>query len=209
MGHVMSTPEVSTKRGRGRPQIFDREVALEKALVLFWERGFEATSMSELIEAMGMSPSSIYATWSDKEGLFRAVLDRYVSGPGGYAAPLLREAATARDGFEALFEKAASHMTTEGQPKGCLVGLSGTQVSSSATSVQAALTAVRRESRDAMEERLRAGQEVGELPPKVDVSDLASFFASVLQGMSISARDGASEAELRAVGRRAMAAWPK
>lgn len=197
------------KMARGRPRRFDQEAALTRALDLFWRRGYESTSISELTEAMDMSPSSIYSTWKDKEGLFRAALDRYVSGPGSYPAEALSGPGSARDALGRLFERAAVQLTLEGQPSGCLVALSGNQCSPSAQTVGAALSQVRRQSREAIEARLRLGQEEGELSPDLDLEELACFYSTVLYGMSIQARDGADAERLRAIGRRAMQAWPQ
>ena len=89
-GSVEEVPEGGrAKRGRGRPKCFDPEAALEKAMMLFWDRGYEATSMDDLSAAMGISPSSIYATYGDKEKLFQAAVDRYRDGPGAYTAAIL------------------------------------------------------------------------------------------------------------------------
>lgn len=200
--------ENDQKKGRGRPRRFDQETALAKALELFWERGFEATSMSELTEAMGMSPSSIYSTWGDKEGLFRAALNRYVEGPGSYLVKALSEPGTSRQAFARLFDRAADQLTLDGRPSGCMVALSGNQCSPEARPVGEALGEIRRLSREAMASRLRQGQKEGELEPGVVVDDLAGYFSTVLSGMSIQARDGADAERLRAIGQRAMQAWP-
>ena len=196
------------KRGRGRPRIADHEVALDKAMALFWQRGYEATSMSDLTAGMGMSPSSIYSTWGDKEGLFKAALARYANGPGSYPPGVLAEAPTARDAMRRLFERAAEELTVCGRPTGCLVALSGTQGSPAAAAVNEALADIRRQSGEAIEARLRQGLQAGELSSEAEVSELASFYSTVLYGMSIKARDGADREALLSIGRRALEAWP-
>ena len=67
------------KKSRGRPKVFDRDAALDKAMTLFWQHGYEATSLADLVEATGAKAPTLYAEFVNKEGLFRAVLDRYIS----------------------------------------------------------------------------------------------------------------------------------
>jgi TetR/AcrR family transcriptional regulator, copper-responsive repressor len=92
----MKNNSEAPKRPRGRPRTFDRDAALEKAMLLFWERGFEGTSMDELTAAMGMSPSSLYSAFGGKEQLYREAVDRYDKGPGAYGGPILAATKTAR-----------------------------------------------------------------------------------------------------------------
>lgn len=201
--------ETKGKAVRGRPRRFDQETALIRAMELFWQRGFEATSMSELTEAMGMSPSSIYSTWGDKEGLFQAALAHYTSGPGSFSAQALSTPGQAREAVALMLDRAAAELTQEGRPLGCLVALSGNQCSPAARAVSDSLAAFRRQSQEALEARLRSGQERGELAAEVDPLELAVFYTTVLGGMSIQARNGATTEALRAVARRAMLAWPE
>lgn len=198
----------SAKSARGRPRRFDHDTALASAMELFWERGFEATSMSELTEAMGMSPSSIYSTWGDKLGLFVAALDRYVSGPGAFSAQALACGDTAREAVSLMLQRAAAELTQDGRPSGCLVALSGNQCSPAAQATSDALVSLRLQSKEKIAARLRAGQQAGEFGPGIDATELAEFYATVLSGMSIQARNGATSEQLGAVARRAMRAWP-
>lgn len=155
-----------------------------------------------------MSPSSIYSTWGDKEGLFRAALSHYAAGPGSYAAAILSGPGTAKEAVSRIFQRAAIELTQEGQPAGCMVALCGNQGSPSSQAVKEASGSIRCQSRNAMIARLKLGQEAGELSLEVDLEELAAFYATVLFGMSIQARDGATAERLQAVGRRAMLAWP-
>ena len=75
----------------GRPIGFDRDSALEAAMLLFWERGYEGTSMADLTHAMGLNPSSIYAAFGDKHALFQLVVKRYMKLRAQYAAKALEE----------------------------------------------------------------------------------------------------------------------
>lgn len=196
------------KRPRGRPRCFDREAALDAAMVLFWDRGYEATSMDDLAGAMCLSPSSLYACFGNKEKLYEAALDRYLEGPGSYTARILGEDIPVRTAFERLFEAAAHELTREGQPAGCMVATAATHCSPAATSVRTALAEMRASHVDQFEARIRKGIAAGELPANTDAAALARFLETVLQGLTVQARDGVSRAELQMVGRLAMRSWP-
>src|SRR6187402_2760002 len=104
----------------GRPREFDAEAALDCALRVFWEKGYEGASLQDLTEAMGINRPSLYAAFGNKEDLFRRVLDRYVRGPGSFVREALNEP-TARAVVERLLLGAALMQTTPSHPQGCLV----------------------------------------------------------------------------------------
>ena len=176
---------------RGRPCGFDREQALRRALDVFWEAGYEGATMAALKEAMGgICAPSMYAAYGSKEALFRSAVELYLSqecqlSKGAFALP------TARESIAALLESAAVSYTTEGKPRGCLVDLSTTNFSPANKGVEDYLRDHRRRAARLLRERFARG-----------VAD-----SSVLQGLSIQARDGASRQQLLAIGRCAMAAW--
>jgi AcrR family transcriptional regulator len=209
MKNVEPNQYAAPRRGRGRPRAFDPDMALEKAMRLFWERGYEAASMDELTETMGLSPSSAYSAFGGKEQLFVRALDRYMAGPGAFPFAILHEPGPARAAFARLFEAVAREYTCADRPIGCMVAAAGSQSSPAAADVRAALVERRREAVVAYEDRLRRAREDGELPADADVAALARFFFTVVQGMSVQARDGAGEAELQGIGRQAMRAWPQ
>ncbi|SDU24060.1 transcriptional regulator, TetR family [Verrucomicrobium sp. GAS474] len=194
-------------RSRGRPRAFDREAALDRAMELFWERGFEGTSLDSLTEAMGISTSSLYATFGDKERLFQAAIERYSAGPGAYHPRILREEPTARAAMARLFSTLAQELTRTDQPLGCMVSLAVVQASPAASPVRQALAAYRTGARQRMVEKLREGIASGELPEATDAESLAQFFWGVIQGMGAQARDGASRDDLERMGRYALQAF--
>jgi AcrR family transcriptional regulator len=195
-------------RARGRPLSFDRDKALENAMHIFWERGYEAASISELTSAMGITPPSLYAAFGDKERLFLEAIERYASGPGGGAPRALAEEPTARGAIERLLNEAAEELTRSCHPAGCMVVSATMNCSVASAHVQAAL-AKRRESAEAgIRERINQGIAEGELPAGTDAAGLANFYTTVFQGMSLQARDGASRENLLATAATAMRAWP-
>lgn len=195
-------------RGRGRPRAFDREAALEAAMRLFWTRGYEATSVADLAEAMAINPPSLYAAFGDKRRLFLEAVDRYQAGPGGFAQAALDAGITAREAIGRLLDAAVEAYSEPDRPAGCMVVLAATNCGPGAAEVQAALAAMRRDSEAAIRERVARGQREGDVPAEVDADALAGFVAALFQGLSVKARDGASREALRAIAGQAMEAWP-
>jgi len=195
-------------KARGRPLSFDRDKALENAMHVFWERGYEAASISELTAAMGITPPSLYTAFGDKERLFLEAIERYAGGPGGGAPRALAEEPTARRAIERLLEEAAEELTRSCHPAGCMVVMAATNCSVASAHVQAALAKRRAASEAGIRQRIEQGIREGELPAGTDAAALANFYTTVFQGMSIQARDGATRASLIATGQAAMRAWP-
>ena len=198
-----------TKKPRGRPLSFDRDRALDAAMHVFWERGYEAASISDLTAAMGITPPSLYTAFGDKEHLFYEAIEAYLRGPGAFGARALAEERTARAAVQRLLEEAAVEMTQDCQPHGCMVALAATNGSVSAARVQALVAEQRASAIRSMAERIQRGIDEGDLPKGTDAEALATFCATVYQGMSIQARDGAPREQLLLSVRMAMRAWPE
>ena len=197
------------RKPRGRPLSFDRDAALETAMHVFWERGYEAASVADLTSAMGITPPSLYTAFGDKERLFLEAIEAYGKGPGGFGARALAEEPTARQAVERLLEEGALELTRECQPHGCMMVMAATNCSIAAEHVQAALAKRRAVGVKSMQDRIQRGIDAGELPRGTDAAALANFFAMVYQGMSMQAKDGASRKSLLASVRMAMRSWPE
>ncbi|MFF8937163.1 TetR/AcrR family transcriptional regulator [Streptomyces paradoxus] len=194
-------------KSRGRPRSFDRETALEKALLAFWEHGYEATSVSDLTRVMDIGAPSLYAAFGDKRSLFEEVVRVYGTRYGSFTERALAEEPTARDAVERTLREAATAYTEPGHPHGCLVVHAATNCST--PEVEESLRDRRNANIAAIESRIRADVAAGVLPPATDAAALARHTGAMIQGMSQQARDGASREELEAVAEIALSIWPR
>lgn len=193
---------------RGRPRAFDRTDALRRAMEVFWEHGYEGSSMSDLTAAMGINSPSLYAAFGGKEALFRAAVELYGQSDGGYTERALREEPTARRSIEMVLRDNAIAYTVEDKPHGCMVVLAGSTYTTRSESIRDFLVEKRRETTEDLRRRLDRGVAEGDLAPGTNTAALAIFYTTVLYGLSIQARDGATLAELTNSIDCAMMAWP-
>ena len=198
-----TAPVKAAPKPRGRPLSFDRDAALEQAMHVFWERGYEAASISDLTHAMGITPPSLYTAFGDKAHLFMEAIERYNQGPGGFGRRALQEESTARGAVERLLNEAADELTQDCHPLGCMM-----VCSVAAEHIQTALAKRRALGVATMQARIQRGIDEGELPAGTDAGALANFYATIYQGMSMQARDGATRDSLRASVEMAMRSWP-
>ncbi len=192
---------------RGRPRSFDRQDALASAMEVFWIKGYEAASISDLTGAMGIGSPSLYAAFGSKEGLFHEAVDLYGRTEGPALWDVVEAAPTAREAIEGYLMATARVFTRPGKPRGCLVTLSVLNTTSASASVCEAMRQHRAVGQSGLERRLRRSMAQGELPAGLDAAGVAAFYLTVQQGMSIQARDGASRETLEKVAQGAMAAW--
>jgi AcrR family transcriptional regulator len=157
---------------------------------------------------MGITPPSLYTAFGDKEHLFMEAIEAYGKGPGGFGARALAEEPTAGGAVQRLLEEAADELTQDCHPLGCMMVMAATNCSVAAEHVQAALVKRRALAVGNMQARIQRGIDEGELPEGTDAGALASFYATVYQGMSMQAKDGASERSLLQSVAMAMRSWP-
>lgn len=200
--------ETQTSRGRGRPRLFDRTAALDRAMRVFWDRGYEGATFDELIAAMGVSPSSFYNAFGNKEELYREAVGAYLTGPGGFFPAALAGEGSAKDAFARLMMATAAAYTDETGPTGCMISLAGLHDAPERADLCGFMREVRGRSRTLMVERLDEGVRNGDLPEGTDVAQVAEFFETVFRGMAVRARDGADRNLLEKTGFMALDAWP-
>ncbi len=198
-----------TKRGRGRPSVFDRDAALKEAMKLFWERGYQGTSFDDLIAAMGISASSFYNSFGSKEALYCEATQSYLDTSGHWFFAILNDESTdTRTAFSRLFAATAEEFTRGDHPPGCMISLACTQTPPALENIREIMVEHRAFSEGAMAERIRRGIAAADVPEDTDVDMLAAYFSAVARGLAVQARDGASREKLTEIGRLAMRAWP-
>lgn len=192
---------------KGRPREFDADQALDRALEVFWRKGYEGASLSELTEAMGINRPSLYAAFGNKEDLFRKALDRYADGPAAYTREALNET-TARAVVERLLRGAADALTDPSNPPGCLGVHGALSCGEAAESIRDELCARRASFETALAQRFERAKLEGDLSADTNCADLARLVATVMQGMAVQAAGGATRNDLRKVAEMLLVAWP-
>ena len=192
----------------GRPRAFDTEEALDRALKVFWRKGYEGASLSELTKAMGINRPSLYAAFGDKEALFGKALERYERGPTAFIREALAEP-TARRVAERLLHCAVGSMCKHGRPAGCMLVQGALAAGDAAEPVRRELAQHREAGVTGLTERLRRAKKEGDLPADADPAALARYLMTVMNGMAVQAVSGATPADLRKVAETALSAWPE
>jgi AcrR family transcriptional regulator len=192
---------------RGRPREFDADQALDRALEVFWRKGYEGTSIGELTDAMGISRPSLYAAFGNKEALFRKALDRYAQGPAAYTYKAL-EQPTASAVVQQLLRGAVDALTDPLHPQGCLGVQGALACGDAAQSVKEELCARQAAWEAALQRRLERAKRDGDLCERANCADLAQYFAAVVQGMAVQAAGGATRKQLSKIADIALQAWP-
>ncbi len=193
-------------RSRGRQPTFDREEAIEIALNLFWRHGYDGVSVASLTHAIGIAAPSLYHAFGSKADLYREVLRRYNGMNIG--ADEIATAPTSLEAVRLALERGIAAVTRSDRPAGCMLSSGLLMTSFNNAELAAELRADRARLRTSLEHRMKRDIEAGLLEASVDAVSWARFYASVLQGISVQAIDGATPAELHAVMRNALDAWP-
>ena len=202
--------EVKLSKKVGRPRGFCPEEALDTALHLFWRKGYEGTSVSDLTEAIGVNRPSLYAAFGSKEALFRRVLDRYAAQhEPAMSAALARP--TARGVAEALLSAIPVHACERAGPEatGCLLVQGALVCSDESDAIRVELAARREAMVTALRDRFEQAQTDGDFPADSQPADMARYIVTVMNGMSVQAAGGAGADDLRRVAEVALGAWPE
>ncbi|HKM97536.1 MAG TPA: TetR/AcrR family transcriptional regulator [Buttiauxella sp.] len=206
----MSSDTSCIKKSRGRPKVFDREAALDKAMALFWQHGYEATSMAHLVEATGAKAPTLYAEFTNKEGLFRAVLDRYMARfTQMREACLFCEERTLEEALEDFLSLIARLYTEKDTPTGCFIICTSSALAASSEDIAAVIKTRQSMQEETLVRFLTKRQEKGEIPSSSCVRKLAKYLCCIIQGMSVSARENASYDELLQIVNTTMRLMPE
>ena len=191
----------------GRPRAFDPDEALDRALRLFWDQGYEGTTMADLTAAMGINKPSLYAAFGNKEDLFRKAVKRYIEGPAAFIGAAL-EAPTARQVVERYLLGAAEGLTCPDHPRGCLVVQGALACASSSDPIRKELAERRKSTEKALRKRFDRARAEGDLREDADPADLARYVTTVHQGMAVQASGGARRKDLLRVAQVVLDGWP-
>ena len=197
-----------TKKARGRPRVFDPDEALDKALQIFWNRGYEGASLAELTETLGVNKPSLYAAFGNKEELFMKALSKYVQGPAAFVREIVNEP-TAHAVAKRFLYQAAEFLTQSSHPKGCMIVQGALSGGESAEMIKNVLMEYRAGYEKLLAKRFEQAKADGDLPSDANSAALAKYLAMLHQGMSVQATSGASEEELKTVADLALSVWPK
>lgn len=192
----------------GRPRQFNREAALTAAMHLFWEHGYDATSLSQLKAKLGISAPSFYAAFGSKEALFEESVALYLKSHGTVMDCLWDPQLAPRTAIELALRGSALMQCEPGHPTGCMIalGVMGAGVSDSAA-VTASLTAARARNRAGIAACVQRGVDTRELDPATDVAALAYAFESFLLGLSTLARDGTTKEKMNSAVTQILSLW--
>lgn len=191
-----------------RQRAFDRDAALDSAIHAFWRRGYEATSVAELTQVMGIRPPSLYAAFGDKMHLFEEAVTRYGATYGAFTVCAMAEEPTAREAIERVLREAAAAFTDPAHPPGCLIVSGAENCGPESAEAEELLRSFRAASKVAMKARIEDDIQAGRLPADTDADSLTAFYSAMIQGMSKQSRDGLTREALERVAELAMKAWP-
>jgi AcrR family transcriptional regulator len=192
----------------GRPRAFDQDEALDRAMHIFWEKGFEGASLNELTGAMGIKPASLYAAFGNKQALFGQALTRYLAGPVASMHAAL-EQPTAYAVAKRILHQTAEFLTERRARHGCMTIQAALTGGKESQPVRRKLIALRVKEQGSLRRRFERAKSEGDLPKHADAADLARFITAVFQGMTVQAIDGASRDDLLRLADMALRAWPK
>jgi AcrR family transcriptional regulator len=198
---------VEVKKLRGRPRVFDMDEALDKALKIFWEKGYEGASLAEFTVTLGINKPSLYAAFGNKEELFQKALSKYTLGPASFVKEIISEPTAFKVAQSFLF-KAADFLTSTSHPKGCMVVQAAISIGDNSSRVKNLLIKYRLNYEQLLSVRFEKAVIDGDLTEGAKPKLLAKYLATLHQGMSIQATSGATKEELLEIAKLALEKWP-
>jgi len=191
----------------GRPREFSEADTLDAAMRMFWEKGYEGTSLDDLTRAMRINRSSLYSSFGDKEALFRRVVERYGQGPMSFLQNALNQH-KARAVIETLLRGSVNFLSDASHPKGCLTLQGGLTCGTGSEKVKQLLIDWRKNGLVQLQKRMQQARSEGDLPKNVDPASLARYVFILINGLGVQAVNGASPAEMKAAIEVALKSMP-
>jgi len=192
---------------RGRPRNFDREEALDTALKLFWQHGYEGTSVAMLAETIGVNVPSLYAAYANKESLFVECIERYGELNGKMYHESFQKK-TARQVARSILEEEVELVTRRGTPDGCLMVQGALVTSPESEPIRKMMAGIRGMAEKWMAERFEQAIDDGDLPSDADPAALACYLMTINSGLAVQAKSGVKKKQLLKVVEIAMRNWP-
>lgn len=205
--HDLVAEKQVIKRGRGRPKCFDEQQALHKAMLLFWEFGYEATSMSDLTKALNLTAPSIYSSFGDKSQFFYACLAYYLKHEACSLDIIFQQAKTAKIAIELYLHENLKKLVQQNKPTGCMLVTATINCSQEHAPIQHDLLLKRQQVKERIYQRLEQGIKDGDLNPQADLQAMADYYSTVSQGLTMQARDGVGLKQLQNVVALAIKTW--
>jgi AcrR family transcriptional regulator len=192
----------------GRPRAFNYDKALDRAMHVFWRKGFEGASLNGLTSAMGIQPASLYQAFGNKRTLFEKALARYLAGPVAFIHDALNEP-TAYAVANRILHRTAKFLTEGRSRCGCMTIQAALAGGVESAPIRRKLIALRVKEQDALRRRFERARSEGDLPRNANAADLARFVTALFQGMTVQAINGASRKDLLRLSDTALRTWPK
>jgi len=192
----------------GRPRGFNDDEALDRAMHVFWRKGFEGASLNDLTAAMGIQPASLYKAFGNKRSLFEKALARYLAGPVAFVHDALNEP-TAYSVADRILRRTADFLTEGRSRRGCMTIQAALAGGVEGEPIRRKLIGLRVKEQDALRRRFERAKSEGDLPSDADAADLARFVTTLFQGMTVQAINGASREDLLRLSDTALRTWPK
>ena len=194
---------------RGRPLAFDRDTALAQAKHLFWELGYEATSINDLTQAMGISPSSLYGAFGNKANLFQEVLQNYKDSNPYSISDFFESHSDYRSAMAAYLQHIAMQLTQPDHPLGCMVTSATINCKPASNEIAEQLMQQRNQQRTILQRKIEQAIAAQQLPAKTNAGQLANAYSALIHGMTILARDGVTQNELLQISATSMQLRPQ